>query len=191
MNILFFDLETTGLSSAKDSIIEIAAVVIDQNYNIVDTFQSFINPGKPISYMITKITGIDNNTVKHARSENVVLNEFMRFVQKHKPHAVAGHNIKRFDLKWIETKTNYYSIPNQLLIDVIDTLEYATKLFKDGVMENYFAMTAKGNISFKLEHLVKYFGLTEQTHRAIDDVMQNIVVYKHLKELEKTIDYGF
>lgn len=191
LKTIFFDIETTGLSKTTNDIIEIAGVVIDENFNVIDTYQSFINPGKPIPFMITQITGIDNNTVKTARSENVVLADFMNFVKKHQPDYVGGHNIKRFDLSWIEEKTNKYRISNELNIKVIDTLDYAKQLHREGVLTNYSAATARGNISFKLEHLVSYFELADQTHRAIDDVMQNIVVYKKLKELEETIDYGF
>lgn len=191
MKIIFFDLETTGLSSTTETILEIAAVVVDEKFNIVDTYQSFINPGKPISFLISNLTKITNDTVKNAKTEFIVLNEFMNWVKKHNPDTVAGHNIKRFDLKWIETKTNKYQIKNNLELDIIDTLEYANKLFKDGVLLDYKAVTEKGRTSFKLEHLVRYFGMDEQTHRAIDDVMQNVIVYKNLKELEGTVDYGF
>lgn len=191
MKIIFFDLETTGLSSTTESILEIAAVVIDEDYNAIDTFQSFINPGKPIPYMITKITSIDNSMVKNARSEFIVLNEFMNWIKKYNPEIVAGHNIKRFDLRWIQEKTNKYGITNQMPSEILDTLDYATKLHRDGVLRNYKATTAKGNVSFKLEHLVNFFGLEEQSHRAIDDVYQNIIVYRNLKSLEGTVDYGF
>lgn len=192
MKIIFYDLETTGLSSTTESILEIAAVVVDEQFNAIDTFQSFINPGKPIPWKITQITGITDSMVKGSKTEFIVLNEFMSWVRKYNVDSVAGHNIKRFDLKWIEAKTNKYGIENQFKpLNVIDTLEYSTKLFKDGVLTNYTATTATGRTSFKLEHLTKYFGLAAQTHRAIDDVNQNIIVYKNLKSLEETIDYGF
>lgn len=192
MKTIFFDLETTGLSSATASILEIAAVVIDENYNTIDSFQSFINPGSSIPYQITQITGITNDMVKHSRSEAVVLNDFTQFIRRNQASIVAGHNIKRFDLKWIEAKTNKYGITNALAgLGIVDTLELSKALHKDGVLKGYDAVTAAGNSSFKLEHLVKYFGLAAQTHRAIDDVYQNIIVYKNLKSLEKPIDLGF
>lgn len=191
MKIVFFDLETTGLSSATESILEIAAVVVDEKFNVIDTYQSFINPGKRIPYIITQLTGISDATVKDARTEPIVLREFTNWVGSHYPDSIAGHNIKRFDLNWIKEKCNKYGLPNTLTLNVIDTLEYSTRLYKEGVLKNYTAKTAKGNVSFKLEFLVTYFGLSEQTHRAIDDVYQNIIVYKNLKELEGTVDYGF
>lgn len=191
MKTIFFDIETTGLSSTTDSIIEVAAVLIDHNFKVVDTFQTFINPGRKIPYMITNLTGISDATVKNSPGEFVALNDFMAWVKKHKAEVVAGHNIKRFDVRWINEKCNKYGIKSELPTNMVDTLDYATRLYKDGVLQGYKGITAKGNVSFKLEHLVSHFGLSKQTHRAIDDVMQNIVVYKKLKELEETIDYGF
>ena len=192
LKIIFFDLETTGLSSAVESILEIAAVVVDDQFNIIDTFQSFINPGKKIPFMITKLTGITDDMVKNCKNEYIVMKEFKYWVDKQGATFVAGHNIKRFDLKWIEVRGAKYGVDN--IFDKytpIDTLDLSSRLFKDGVLHNYTAKTEKGNVSFKLEFLVTYFGLTNQTHRAIDDVMQNIIVYRRLKELEGTIDLGF
>jgi len=192
LKTIFFDIETTGLSSTTESILEIAAVIVDNNYQILDTFQSFINPGKKIPFQITQITSITDDMVKHCKNEPTTLNEFRIWVTKHNPSLVGGHNIKRFDLRWMEEKYNKYKITNPFSqVPIVDTLEYAKKLHAERVLNGYNAVTAKGNISFKLEHLVNYFGMGEQTHRAIDDVMQNVIVYKKLKELEETIDLGF
>ena len=191
MKTIFFDLETTGLSATTETILEIAAVIVDENYTIIDSYQSFINPGRPIPFMITKLTGITDAMVKTARSEYVVLMDFMNFVKKHNPKVVAGHNIKRFDLNWIKTKSTKYGLTNALELEILDTLEYARAVHKEGLLRNYKGLTEKGATSFKLEHLVKHFELTAQTHRAIDDVMQNVIVYRRLKELEETVDYGF
>jgi DNA polymerase III subunit alpha, Gram-positive type len=192
LKTIFFDIETTGLSSTTESILEIAAVVVDSNYQILDTFQAFINPGKKIPFQITQITSITDEMVRNCKNESTTLNEFRIWVSKHNPTSVGGHNIKRFDLRWMEEKYNKYKITNPLAGKiVIDTLEYAKKLHADNALQKYNAATAKGNVSFKLEHLVRYFGMGEQTHRAIDDVMQNVIVYKKLKELEETIDLGF
>ena len=38
MKYLFYDFETTGLSSAFDSIVQAAAICTDENFNIIDQF---------------------------------------------------------------------------------------------------------------------------------------------------------
>lgn len=191
MKIIFFDLETTGLVAAKESILEVAAMCIDENFNILDSYSSFINPGRPIPYFISNLTGITDSTVRNSRSEGIVMNDFMNWVHAQGATTIAGHNIKRFDIKWIEEKTHKYGIKNTLPTNALDTLDYANALYKDGVLSEYTATTPTGRMSFKLEHLISYFDLDTQTHRAIDDVRQNVIVYKRLQELEKTKDYGF
>lgn len=60
-----FDFETTGMSGRRDKVIEIGMVKIIKG-KVTDTFSSFINPGRPIPYFITKITGITNADVENA-----------------------------------------------------------------------------------------------------------------------------
>ena len=60
-----FDLETTGLDPYMDDIIEIGALKY-KNDELVDEFSVLINPKKPISEVITKITGIYDKIVSDA-----------------------------------------------------------------------------------------------------------------------------
>ena len=59
------DLETTGLSPESDEIIEIGAgkFVGDEE---VETFQSFVNPGRSLSEFITNLTGSNQDDVDQA-----------------------------------------------------------------------------------------------------------------------------
>ncbi|MCL0047672.1 exonuclease domain-containing protein, partial [Dehalococcoidia bacterium] len=59
------DLETTGLDSAKDTIIEIGAVKF-VGEEIIDSFQTFINPGRTIPEFVQRLTGISPNQVRRA-----------------------------------------------------------------------------------------------------------------------------
>ncbi|MCT7604832.1 exonuclease domain-containing protein [Aliarcobacter butzleri] len=65
-SFVVFDIETTGLHSLRDEIIEIAAIKIE-NINSMKhkTFQSFIKPKKDIPFNITELTGITNSMVVH------------------------------------------------------------------------------------------------------------------------------
>ena len=56
------DLETTGLCPDWDNIIEIAALKVHHN-EIVDEYQTLINPQEEIDPFITKLTGITNEMV--------------------------------------------------------------------------------------------------------------------------------
>ena len=54
------DLETTGLDSARDAIIEIGAVKFAGD-EIIDSFQTFINPGRTIPEFVQRLTGINRS----------------------------------------------------------------------------------------------------------------------------------
>ena len=59
------DIETTGLNPAKDSIIEVGAIRIE-NGTVTDMLSTLVNPGYHIPDRITDITGIDDDMVKDA-----------------------------------------------------------------------------------------------------------------------------
>ena len=61
-NVVVLDFETTGLSpDGGDRTIEVGAVLV-RNNEIVDRFQSLMNPGKRISSFIEDYTGIKVNS---------------------------------------------------------------------------------------------------------------------------------
>ena len=74
-----FDLETTGLSSQKDEIIEIGAVRM-QGGKEMDRFQTFVNPGRRLEQKIVELTGITDAMLADAPSIETVLPEFLKFV---------------------------------------------------------------------------------------------------------------
>ena len=73
------DLETTGLDSHRDTIIEIGAVKYDGT-KIVDRWQSLINPQRLIPTPIIQLTGITNEMVRDAPPIKAVIQEFADFV---------------------------------------------------------------------------------------------------------------
>ena len=78
-NFVIVDLETTGLSPSKHAITEIAAVRFDGE-NILEEFQTLVNPERHIPPFITKLTWISNDMVADAPTIREVLPDFMAFV---------------------------------------------------------------------------------------------------------------
>ena len=73
---IVFDLETTGLNPASEEITEIAAVRVVEG-EIRDSFQTYVNPHKPIPAEITELTGISDETVADAPDLDKAVPEFL------------------------------------------------------------------------------------------------------------------
>lgn len=149
-----FDVETTGFYPTEgDRIVEIAAVRV-RDGKIVDTFESFINPKRPIPPEAQKIHKITDAVVADSPSSDAVLPQLITFIGG---ACLVGHNI-RFDLDFICYEL---SLCNRKLNDktpAIDTLKMARR-FMPHIM------------SHRLSSVAQSFGITiGETHRALADV---------------------
>ena len=73
------DIETTGLDSQADAIIEIGAVKFN-GHRIESEWTTLINPNRPIPTQITALTGITNEMVRNAPTIRSVIHELADFV---------------------------------------------------------------------------------------------------------------
>lgn len=165
-----FDLETFGLNSHKNEIIEIGAIKL-KGTRIVDTFSSFVNPNKIIPKRISELTHIIQDMVDNAPTIEDVLPKFLEFT---KDAVMVAHN-SAFDMGFIRRDAKKY-----MGIDykppVIDTLQMARDLYPD----------LKG---YNLDRLNKTFKLSlENHHRAIDDAQSTAKLF--IMFLEKYIENG-
>lgn len=118
-----FDVETTGLSVSYDKIIEIAAVKV-QGGEIIDRFESFVNPHEKLSDTIIELTGITDDMVKDAPEVEEVLREFHAFTQD---AILAAHNAS-FDMGFLNDGYKKAGLP-PANNPVIDTLELGRFLY--------------------------------------------------------------
>lgn len=165
-----FDLETFGLNSHKNEIIEIGAIKL-KGTRIVDTFSSFVNPKKIIPKRISELTHITQDMVDNAPTIEDVLPKFLEFT---KDAVMVAHN-SAFDMGFIRRDAKKY-----MGIDykppIIDTLQMARDLYPD----------LKG---YNLDRLNKIFKLSlENHHRAIDDAQSTAKLF--IMFLEKYIENG-
>lgn len=165
-----FDLETFGLNSHKNEIIEIGAIKL-KGTRIVDTFSSFVNPNKIIPKRISELTHITQDMVDNAPTIEDVLPKFLEFA---KDAVMVAHN-SAFDMGFIRRDAKKY-MGIDYKPSVIDTLQMARDLYLD----------LKG---YNLDRLNKIFKLSlENHHRAIDDAQSTAKLF--IMFLEKYIENG-
>ncbi len=135
------DLETTGFDPISDQVLEIAAIKF-QGDQILEKFETLVNPGVEIPAMVTHITGITSETIKDAPSFDQVSDNLSRFIGN---FPIVGHNIE-FDLTFLEAK----GIP--ILNKQIDTLKLASILLTDMPSLSLETISRKLNIIHKNKH---------------------------------------
>jgi DNA polymerase-3 subunit epsilon len=99
------DLETTGLSSRRDRILEIG-LVVQRAGRALEHFEALVDPGGPIPPEITALTGIRDDDVAGAPDERTALAAFAAVLRRHEVEVLVAHNA-RFDRgfltrAWIE-----------------------------------------------------------------------------------------
>ena len=145
-----FDLETTGLSSENDTIIEIGAVLFSGGKE-QKRFQTFVDPKRKLSQEITELTGITDQMLVGAPTIDAVLPQFMEFVGD---RVVVAHNAK-FDTGFIRAACRRLDIACNLT--AVDTLSLSQHL-----------MPQLGR--YKLDLVAKALKLPNfNHHRAADD----------------------
>lgn len=98
--VVVIDFETTGLSpQLGDRTIEVGAVLIKNN-QMVDRFQSLMNPEKKIPAFIENFTGISNKMLSTAPSIKQVMAELKSFIGDHQ---IVAHNAA-FDLRFLDAE---------------------------------------------------------------------------------------
>lgn len=114
ITIVIFDTETTGFSAAKERIVEIGAIKI-QNGVIVDERDWLINPQRPIPARVSKVHGITDEMVKDKPTFDQVYEEFLAFVGD---AILVAHNA-RFDIDMVRAEAERAGLatPSNVVID--------------------------------------------------------------------------
>ncbi|WP_367569137.1 type I-E CRISPR-associated endoribonuclease Cas2e [Lacrimispora sp.] len=150
-NYVIVDVETTGINSEKDQIIEIAAIKMEGNEMIV--FQELVKIEKGLQREISGLTGItDEMLANDGKDIDIVLEEFLDFVGN---AILVGYNVK-FDISFInaELKKSGNEVLTNKTICLLQEAKRKQKLLRD----------------YKLSTVLKKYDIsTEGLHRAYVD----------------------
>lgn len=168
------DCEFTGLDPENDRILELAAARFTLS-EVADTIDLLVNPGCTISPESFAIHHISEEMIASKPHIEEVLSSFLAFVGR---DTIVGHAIG-CDLDMLEKAAARAGIPYNLKArPCIDTLRLA-RLYGDSPNNS-------------LESLATHFNVPNPgSHRALNDVMMNIDVFKHLVRKYKTVDQIF
>lgn len=187
--IVVYDLETTGLSSKNDRIIEIAAIkfMVDDALQMheIDAYHQYINPGRPLPDVIVELTGITDETLADKPSEAEVYPAIKEFFGS---ATVSGYNIEGFDNKFLGElygRMGDFFTPK----GTVDCIKMArNRLVKmtgtppAGDVENY-----------KLATIGAFFHLDFNAHSAIEDArttgkLTQIFIDEYLSDEEAPVE---
>lgn len=169
------DIETTGLDSTNDSILEIGALKI-RNHQVVDTFQIYIKQDKPIPVEIVELTQITDDMVKQGCSLATAIFKFREFIGI---DLLVGYNVK-FDLEFIQQAIRrlHESRIRNRCADVFILMKKFEPSLSDYRLESVFDfLQTSGQLIQESSDFI--------SHRALDDCEKCRQIYKLMYDVAK------
>jgi CRISPR-associated protein Cas2 len=165
-NYVVADVETTGLNSDRDDLLEIGAIKI-ANHEQIGSYNVLININKPVPPEIIRLTGITTQMTAEAGIPLLdAMGGFISFVEN---LPIVAHN-SDFDMGFLLSACAKCGLP-LLTNRCIDTLLLSRRLLKG--LQNY-----------KLATLVKHFGIPHNdAHRSLGDCRVTWEIYKKLMKM--------
>lgn len=151
------DLETTGLDSFKDRIVEIGAVRFI-NGRAKEAFSTLVHPNMSIPPQASRINGITNEMVSNAPSETEAISKLVEFIGDalHGKTVMCAHNAS-FDFNFLRRALSRSHFNSKIVY--VDTLAASRSVIKG--LDNY-----------KQDTVLKHFNLSNlQAHRAQADAL--------------------
>ena len=152
--LVVFDLETTGLSAARDRMCEIGAVRI-KALQLEETFETLVRPGVALPPTIVRLTGLRDAELRAAPRPELAVRRFLAFVGD---APLAAHNA-RFDVGFLDRAVADLT-GKRVAAPVVDTVWLARRLLH------------RRSERFSLSQLAHFFGTScDPCHRALPDAL--------------------
>ena len=160
------DLETTGISHFTEKITEVGIIKIKDG-KIIDTFETFVNPEKPIPQEVVEITHITDDMVKDAETIDKIIPQIIEFIGD---SVLVAHNAD-FDIGYL--KYNFKKYGYELNNTYIDTLRLSKAVFPE--LKKYKLGVIADSLNIKVD----------VAHRALDDVKTLVAVFNKIIDIAK------
>ncbi len=177
------DVETTGLGTANNNIIEIGLVKI-KNFKVIDRYNSFINPGRSIPPFITQFTGISNEDVYDAPFFEDLVKPLKDFLED---SVLVGHNLA-FDLSFLRKEFNVCGVDNYQPLQLC-TLRLARRMLPNlksrslGNLANY--------LHLKNEDAHRAYADAEVTAKILHRLVEQLKASEGFQTVQDFINYQY
>ena len=152
--LVVFDLETTGLSAARDRMCEIGAVRV-KALALEETFETLVRPGVALPPTIVRLTGLRDEELRSAPRPELAVRRFLAFSGD---APLVAHNA-RFDVGFLDRAVAELT-GKRVAAPVIDTVWLARRLLH------------RRSERFSLSQLAHFFGTScDPCHRALPDAL--------------------
>lgn len=190
--LIVFDLETSE-KYAVGQILNMAAVTVDENFNIIDTFYRDVKISKnqlpsPEALLVNRVDPLLQQQIATV-DEKTAIKEFYAYVENHAMSdkvIIGGQNICKFDINFLRTNAlrcgiepYWYNVQYADLMFLSRRLVLTNEDFRI-LMTDHIADKIHINLQWVTDRL--NLSNIPQTHNSLDDVMMTIDVYKHYKE---------
>lgn len=155
------DLETTGGRASRDKITEIA-IVLHDGQQILDQFESLVNPECPIPYGITELTGITQEMVADAPKFYEIAKKVVEMTEG---AIFVAHNV-RFDYSFLQEE--FRRLGFTFTRKHLCTVRLSRKAFP-------------GLPGYGLGKLIKHFNIqVADRHRAMADTLATVELFERI-----------
>ena len=120
-----YDVESTGTDTSQDRIIQIAAIRIDENGQVLETFERFINPEVPVGQSEEVHGFSDAYLQEHGEEPAIVLQAFKEFS---KNAIIVGHNVN-YDVTIFTNELARHNLGNPEFKAIYDTLDIYRRFY--------------------------------------------------------------
>jgi DNA helicase-2/ATP-dependent DNA helicase PcrA len=171
-NIIVFDVESTGIDVTEDEIIQIAAIKINRQGQVIEKFERFIRNNKSVKNA-EHVHGFSDEFLRiNGEDKNLVLKEFVSFSED---AVIVGHNVQ-YDINILTSELQRANLGKPKFKGFYDTLDIYKRFHSN--LPNH-----------KLETLSNIFQTNHKpSHNAMDDILatKELLIRAIEKELAPT-----